>query len=81
MPNRDWKCKNCNIIIFGHKIQCKKCLTSRPNDTHLADRLYDWTCPGCDMFMFGSKSHCLKCNIRNPVLPENLKAPLAHQTN
>lgn len=81
MPNRDWKCKNCGVMIFGHKAQCKKCLASRPHDTHLADRLYDWTCPGCKMFMFGSKSHCLKCNIRNPVLPENLKAPLANQTN
>ncbi len=72
-------------MIFGHKAQCKKCLTSRPHNTGhrtgQSDRLYDWTCPGCKMFMFGSKSHCLKCNIRNPVLPENLKAPLANQMN
>lgn len=79
--SRDWMCLNCNVLIFGSKSQCNKCLSNRPIDNGSSDKGYDWTCPGCNMYMFGSKSHCLKCNIRNPILPINLKKPLANQNN
>lgn len=61
----DWKCPECECIIFGSKKYCMKCNVDEHGVKKHIPRHEsgDWICPKCTFRVYKDREYCNRCNV------------------
>lgn len=62
----DWRCPNCNDLVFGSKNECR--CGERRQQALVVQKPGDWRC-NCGELCFATRSTCRKCNAVKPDVP------------